>query len=732
MTASFKYKKMPRMAQENVTMHDLASKTFDKIAPFWPLQNLIAINPLQGFEDLTIEDALKEGSAYFEKSYLPNEMLSVNTETIKWLGVYFDEGQATIKMPLRENGLYDAWRLLAPYDDKLHTNIKEKIEFLQNLPIIPEQTISECLAKLNVAEAEKQEFLTLLLTTLPGWASYIKYKTEWSVQHSNSYNVTQLEYLAVRIVITTLIFPDAKILLHLHKKALEKSEVKILEKIKAAETSYRMPLLRAIAGQNIRKPHTPEAQLVFCIDVRSEPFRKSLESTGDYQTLGFAGFFGIPVQITDKITGASYPSCPVLLKPKHEVCEAPCNHNEGLRYKNNYDLRQSIKKLYQSLKYTFSTPFALVETLGGLSGLWMAIRTLAPKLASKTSSILSDNERISSLMEPSIDQIPLEEKCNYAENALRMMGLTNNFAPIIVLCGHGSSTQNNAYATALDCGACGGRHGGSNAKILAAIINCQKVKMQLSKNGIKIPSSTKFFAAEHNTTTDEVVLFCKDETEEIQKLKHNLEKAGSINSAARLRKLGVKNCKADSAKIRSNDWAQVRPEWGLARNAAFIIAPRDLTSSLDLDGRCFLHSYDYNQDPQGSFLTTILTAPVVVAHWINMQYLFSTFNNVAYGGGSKITKNITGKIGIMQGNASDLMNGLPLQSVYKSDTDPYHEPQRLFVIVHAPQIILNNIIQAQPILQKLFGNGWMKMAAIDPENNKTYLLNRNFSWQVIN
>lgn len=732
MTAPLKYKEMTRMTQENTAMHDLASKTFDKIAPFWPLQNLIAINPLQGFEDLTIEDALKEGAAYFEQSYLQNEMLSVNTETIKWLGVYFDEGQATITMPFRENGLYDAWRLLAPYDEKLHTKTKEKIEFLQSLPVIPEQAISECLTKLNIAEAEKQEFLTLLLTTLPGWASYIKYKTEWSVQHSNSYNVTQLEYLAVRIVITTLIYPDAKILLHLHKKALENAEVKILEKIKAAETSYRMPLLRAIAGQNIRKPHTPEAQFVFCIDVRSEPFRKSLESTGDYQTLGFAGFFGIPVQITDKITGASYPSCPVLFKPKHAVCEAPCNHNEGLRYKNNYNLRQSLKKLYQSLKYTFSTPFALVETLGGLSGLWMGIRTVAPKLAAKMSSILSDNDRISLLMEPSIDQIPLEEKCNYAENALRMMGLTDNFAPIIVLCGHGSRTQNNAYATALDCGACGGRHGGSNAKILAAIMNCQKVKMQLAKNGLKIPSSTKFFAAEHNTTTDEVVLFCKDETEEIQKLKHNLEKARSINIAVRLRKLGVKNCKDDSAKIRSNDWAQVRPEWGLARNAAFIIAPRDLTSSLDLDGRCFLHSYDYNQDPQGSFLSTILTAPVVVAQWINMQYLFSTVNNVAYGGGSKITKNITGKIGIMQGNASDLMNGLPLQSVYKNDTDPYHEPQRLFVIVLAPQIMLNNIIQNQSILQKLFGNGWVEMAAIDPDNNKTYLLNRDFSWQPTN
>ena len=132
---------------------------------------------------------------------------------------------------------------------------------------------------------------------------------------------------------------------YLHKKALEKPQAKILKKIEAAENSYRIPLLRKIASQNIQIAHTPEAQLIFCIDVRSEPFRKSLESTGDYQTLGFAGFFGIPVQITNKIAGTSYPSCPVLLRPKHEVFESHISCDEGLKYKSNYELRQSIKKL---------------------------------------------------------------------------------------------------------------------------------------------------------------------------------------------------------------------------------------------------------------------------------------------------------------------------------------------------------------------------------------------------
>lgn len=718
--------------QENMNMSDLVKNSFTKIAPFWPLKNLIAVNPLQGLEDLPIEEALKIASAYFEQSDLPQEMLLINIETIKWLGVYCDEGQATISMPLRENGLYYAWRELARYDQKLHSNKKENIEFLENLPDTSVEAIDHCLTSLGIAKDDQKQFMTLLLATLPGWASYIKYRTEWAPKDPNAYSVTQEDYLAVRLIITKLLWPKAKELAHWYKKAFDQSNSKVLEKIQATEQSYRIPLLKKIADQKIQKQHTPEGQLVFCIDVRSEPFRKSLESTGDYQTLGFAGFFGIPVQITDKIADISYPSCPVLLKPKHEIFESPCSAEKCLSYKKSHDLRRSFKRLYQSVKYTFSTSFALVETLGGLSGLWMGLRTISPRLSSKIKSIFNHNHNhINQDIEPAIDQIPFEDKCSYAENALRMMGLTDHFAPIVVFCGHGSATENNAYATALDCGACGGRHGGSNAKILAHIMNSAEVRTALSKNGIKIPETTQFFAAEHNTTTDEVTLFCKDHTEAIEKLKHNLSKACTISNAGRLKKLEVNNCDPDKAKERSCDWAQVRPEWGLARNAAFIIAPRDLTSSLDLEGRCFLHSYDYKKDPEGTFLTTILTAPVVVAEWINMQYLFSTLDNVAYGGGSKITKNITGKIAIMQGNASDLMTGLPLQSVYRNDTDPYHEPQRLMVVAFAPQSMVDKIIQAQPILQKLFSNGWIQMVILNPQDNEIYLMNRDFSWQKV-
>ena len=707
-------------------MPDMAKESFGKLAPFWPLKNLIAVNPLQGLEDLPVEEALKQGAAYFQQGDLPKEMEAVNRETIKWLQVFFDDGQATIPMPLKQQGLYTAWRKLAIYDERLHGSDAQKIEWLRSLPETSEQAIAESLLRLSIAKEERETFLTLLLTTLPGWAAFVKYRTEWAgLEASHPHPVTQSGYLAVRLIITSLMWPEAKALLKWHTHALKQSQNTQLETIQKAETAYRLPLLETLAVQPLHTPHVTEAQLVFCIDVRSEPFRRALEATGDYQTLGFAGFFGIPVQITDGIMGDSHASCPVLLSPKHEVIELPCGHQSCDHDRKGYERISGLKRLYQSMKYTFTTPFALVEGLGIASGAWMALRSLSPSLASKLKSSAMNSLRTPQAVEPSLNSISFAEQCAYAEGALRMMGLTHHFAPVVVFCGHGSTTNNNAYATALDCGACGGRHGASNARILAGILNTTKVKAQLAKNGIMIPEATRFIAAEHNTTTDEVALY----GDVPEKIKTDLEKARATNSKARLVQMQVSDGNAHKTWLRSQDWAQVRPEWGLARNAAFIVAPRDITKKINLEGRCFLHSYDYTQDLEGSSLTVILTAPMVVAEWINTQYLFSTVDNVAYGGGSKITKNITGKIGIMQGNASDLMTGLPLQSVYSSDTQAYHEPQRLMCVVYAPRMMIDSIVQAQPVLQKLFGNGWVQLACIEPDSRKTYFLGRDLTWQ---
>ena len=198
---------------------------------------------------------------------------------------------------------------------------------------------------------------------------------------------------------------------------------------------------------------------------------------------------------------------------------------------------------------------------------------------------------------------------------------------------------------------------------------------------------------------------------------------GSYTNAKRAQK---------AVTVRAKDWAEVRPEWGLAGNASFIIGPRWLTEDINLKGRSFLHSYEWEKDPDGTSLTSILTAPVVVGQWINAQYLFSTLDNVAFGAGSKVTKNITGKIGIMQGNASDLMTGLPLQSVFRSDDVPYHTPMRLSVIVYSPRVRIERIVAQHESLQNLFANAWLHMICYDPNDQQKYRLNSDLNWVKIN
>lgn len=706
----------------------LIKQSWGKIAPTWPLKNLIAVNPLAGFENLSFEEALREGQAYFQAPDLPETMQDVNRQSIKWLQGFFDDGQSTIHMPLRHRGLYASVTALLPLDKNAAPKTEQAKSFVQNLPKDPTTAIAQCLLFLGIHTEKQAEFLTLMLSTLPGWAAYIKYRTDWpdaaDAAHQNP--VTQEDYLALRLVLACLIWPEAKTLLDWHRAAHEKADNETdLKKIKQDEQVYRTNLLNALKPKIQSEKTKPDAQLVFCIDVRSEPFRRAMEAQGDYETFGFVGFFGVPVSIQNAITGENHASCPVLLKPAYTVSENPtCDHSVCQK---SHDRNKGIKSLYQSLKYTFTTPFTLVEALGPFSGALMGMRSFLPALQ-KPQAPLDTHLDISA--------IPFAEQVNFASGALRMMGLTDNFAPLVVFCGHSSETKNNAYATALDCGACGGHHGAPNAKILATILNDSKVRKTIAKKNIVIPNKTHFMAAQHNTTTDEVTLYqtpaSENYAEQVKALQVDLQKSRAKNSLWRAGEMGQKldNKKAaNHTAARASDWAQVRPEWGLARNAAFIIGPRALTKNFNLEGRSFLHSYDYKVDEDGSALTVILTAPMVVAQWINSQYFFSTYDNVAYGGGSKISKNITGKIGIMQSNASDLMHGLPLQSVNKSDGEAYHKPLRLMTIVYAPRVMIDQIIKEQEVLQKLFGNGWVTLACIEPETGEKFILGRNLKWQ---
>jgi uncharacterized protein YbcC (UPF0753/DUF2309 family) len=736
----------PGEHHETDRIREAITAAWERVAPLWPLQTFIACNPLQGYEDQTFEDALEKANQFTEHTSLPAGLIRTNYFSIKWCQAYYDAGQAVLPMPHREEGFYKAWKKLAIHDKKLLQGDTKKLSWLNALPESSELAIAECLLRLRVPREDYQAFMSFSLLALPGYAGYVKYRVLWDPQLNADLSPVNLaDFLAVRLIITCLCYGDA---VDFFRQQTDNTPNRVnsdatLKALTAREQKSQQKIIKQVTStvakrQMKTETSRPEAQLVFCIDVRSEPFRRAIEAEGHYETFGFAGFFGVPVTIDDEATDTRSASCPVLLRPQHTITQMPlCSPVRHQQLQRRKSMLKHIKQFYMGLKYSFTAPFALVEALGPICGLWMCLKTWAPVRAARLKAAVIEFISPSPATVPVLSEIDFNSQVQYAEGLLRSIGLTRHFAYKVVLCGHGSSSVNNAYASGLDCGACGGRHGGVNAQVAAAILNKPSVRHELRLRGIDIPQDTFFRAALHNTTTD-AVTFYQSQTENTdqsgrrQRLEQDLQRAADKNCLWRSRRLGYQGPDEKAREhllTRSCDWAQTRPEWGLAGNTAFIVAPRQLTQSTDLQGRAFLHSYDWEQDPSGEALTVILTAPMVVAQWINSQYLFSTLNQGAYGSGSKITQNITGKIGIMQGNSSDLMSGLALQSTYQNDSQPYHSPERLTTIVYAPRTRINAIIQQQTVLQKLFGNSWVHLVALDPTDQTTYLLQTDFTWK---
>jgi uncharacterized protein YbcC (UPF0753/DUF2309 family) len=573
----------------------------------------------------------------------------------------------------------------------------------------------------------------------------------------------------------------------------------------------------------------PQAQAVFCIDVRSEPLRRNLEATGDYETFGFAGFFAVAIRHQALGSHHETDQFPVILKSKNFVREIPRTYQGQFifRHRHREKLLEAFHTLLYDLKENVVTPYVMVESLGWFYSLpligknlcaaryrtamdWIRRKLVPPVATTLTVDKLSREEveemlaaeqrattrralqekfgernlnlsleRLEYLRRLALDAenlgeplpqarstalsaqeeadfvvdlrqryginrggafarleritrtgFTLNEQVFTVETVLRMIGLTTNFARLVLFCGHASSSENNPFEAALDCGACGGNGGRPNARILAIMANKPPVREQLAKNGIAIPQDTYFIAGQHNTTTDEVELFDLEDLpathrKDLLQVMSDLERAGTRNSQERCSRFPEINKTLRASKARrevrrrSSDWSQVRPEWGLSGNVAMIIGRRTLTRGIHLDGRVFLHSYDYRGDPESKLLEAVMTGPQIVAQWINMEHYFSTVDQEIYGSGSKIYHNVVGRLGIMTGPQSDLRTGLAWQTVMNGQR-PYHEAMRLFTLIEAPRDRIDRIVRNQRPLQRLYDNEWMHLIAIDPEVQLCY------------
>ncbi len=698
----------------------MITEAWSKIPNFWPIDGYITINPLAGLEQLDFNLAIKEAQRYFEIQQLPPEMLAVNRFTIKWLLSFIDQDQAAWPQLERQNYKTFAYPLLT--DGRLPSGQSKKI-FAQ-LPSSAPEVIEFCLKQLDIAANEQELFLTLQLTTLSGWAAIIKQMEVRNKTASvDGLNSLTHDFLALRLLLCTLLYPQAKELCgKLDKQFIARDFEKFQSALELEEEQYQRQLiakLKAAPALNLKQ--RMDAQLLFCIDVRSESLRYALEKLGSYETFGIAGHFALPIEIEFENSKNNYSSCPPLVTPLHKVV-----------VRGDYNLYQKIKLLLLGIPANSFASFGLSAAMGLPLLFWQLFKSTFIVTAAKLESIFFLEGQVKP-DQVDISQIPFAAQLEYAKAALMIAGLTSNFSKIVIFCGHTSQTRNNASASSLNCGACAGHDGLINGIVAAKILNDPKIRKELQKSGITIPDDCRFAAAKHTTTTGSLE-FVSDELLDHKIIKELKAAASSAQLNSCQVRFADKNKSLPALKLKKNallrslHWSEVHPEWGQANCASLIIGPRQLTSEVNLLSEAFLHSYEHSQDKNGTILRQIMNSALIVSHWISSQYFFSAYDNVSYGAGSKVTKNLSSKLGIIQGVSSDLMHGLPLQSVYETDTLSHHKLRRLLCVINAPSSIIMNIVEQEPKIKELVINSWIKIIALDPSTATFFALKPELSW----
>ncbi|MDD5277552.1 MAG: DUF2309 domain-containing protein [Methylovulum sp.] len=663
------------------------------------------------------------------------------------LGSFLDQGISRWTLSKDGESFWDCvWRLaqnsllpLYPFDDPM---VRELLNQSAN------EVILACLERIVGSELLYEQYLLEMILAHPGWSGMVRLIELDPKALLERRQISLKEMIAVELAAELAILrkkrgvdfaaiadvPHASeipLLRDYEREAIVPLVLKVWHE--AMEYSLHSELLIGLKSQDapVKAKEPPVAQAFFCIDDRECSIRRYLEEVNPaIETFGAAGFFGIDFFYQGFDDAYPVAQCPNILTPKHLVMES--NLRPDLE-KNSVtegfsDLHIKPHSLFRGWLYTQLLGFGYAAKM-----VWDVFRPSSQLLKIKKLSEVDAHTHLHLLRES--DELTEDgrllgfsftEMADKIEALLRNIGLTQNFAPLVVVVAHGSSSTNNPHFAAYDCGACAGKPGAPNARAFAWMANEQSVREILRERGIDIPPTSHFIAALHNTSRDEITyydkhLFVNYPSEPLQIFQETMQQALQKNAFERCRwfELAPQSNAHDEAHehvmARASSIFEPRPEYNHSNNLYCIVGRRTLTRDLFMDRRAFLHSYRPESDPEGQLIVKILSAIIPVCGGINLEYLFSRVDNSVYGAGTKLPHNVIGLLGVANGVEGDLRTGLPMQMI------EVHEPARLLIVIEQTTALLDKAFQLMgPALKEWLDNDWVRLVACHPDTRELF------------
>ena len=681
--------------------------------------------------------------AYWKDSFRIDLDNQIQPLLFRILCSYLDQGIAIDNFPIEHKGFLSSLREL---ERNSHVSFF-KTERARNLLLHSQCKLP---ALLHIVVGDEMWFENYLFDqqfSHPGWSGLVATIEDQPETLLDKRNITLHDFIAFELLleIDALTFYLGNNWKPISEKvemaptslfaAIDKSEYQELVNMwqEAYEWTYYDSILCAVKQNSI--PSTKSIsikdksfQALFCIDDRECSIRRHVEQLNNKcETFGTPGHFGVEFYYQPEHGKFLTKSCPVPITPKFLIKE--------------YDSSRTIDKDVHLSKHSHNlvTGWLISQTLGFWSALRLCVNLFKPSMSPATATSLRHMEKLSKLTveyhpnQPNLHNLQVGfsqiEMANRLEAVLKSIGLIHDFAPIVYVIGHGSSSVNNPHYAAYDCGACSGRPGSVNARVFCQMANNTEVREILKIAGINIPVNTVFIAALHDTTRDEMVFYDEENLREKhiylhRENKHTFNNALDENARERSRRFEVVNTKKpakyvhEKIKTRSVSLFEPRPELNHATNSLCIIGRREITHGIFLDRRAFMNSYDYKIDPEGKWLLNILKAAAPVCGGINLEYYFSRVDNQKLGAGSKLPHNVMGLVGVANGIDGDIRPGLPSQMI------EVHNPIRLLMVIeHLPDVVKQTLDQSSET-SAWFENEWINLVVVNPENGEFFRYNK--------